>query len=150
MKTSSEIKAFIIERLDARDPMELYFEFFRQIEENSHDKLSIKAVQSRWQCACREVSKELGWKGLDETFPKSIFCYNAYMNALQKGDTDKYVRWIKQELGWDVKTIAEGKHCNIAQIIIDVLQENFINKQMERLGLYRGQDELSELKRKVE
>ena len=88
MKTSNEIKQFIIERLEAKDPMSLYFEFFNQIkEENS--VLGVKAIQSRWQCACREVSKEKGWKGIDETFPKSIFCWNAAINAINRGGRDE-------------------------------------------------------------
>jgi hypothetical protein len=42
---------------------------------------------------------------------------------------------MKQTFGWDVKAIADGKHCIIAQIIIDALQEAFARKEKERLGL---------------
>lgn len=135
MTTSSEIKAFVIERLEARDPMALYFEFFRQIEEDKNNLLHIKGVVSRWRCACREASKEKKWGGLSESFPQSIFCWNATINAIDSGHAEKNYRAIKQALGWDVKAVADGKHCNIAQIIIDTLQEHFIRKQKERLGL---------------
>jgi len=134
MKTSSEIKAFIIEKLEARDPLALYYEFFNQIEEEINI-LHIKTVVSRWRCACREVSKEKNWAGLDETFPQSIFCWNATINIIDSGEAEKKFRIIKDSLGWDVKAIAEGDHCNIAQIIINALQRHFINKQKERLGL---------------
>ena len=133
MKTSNEIKQYIIERLEAKDPMSLYFEFFQQVEE-CNSVLHVKTVQSRWQCACREVSKEKGWKGIDETFPKSIFCWNATINAIRRGKTDSDYRKLKEAFGWDVKAIAEGKHCTIAQIIIDALQEAFVRKEKERLG----------------
>lgn len=139
MKTSSEIKAFIIEKLEAIDPMVLYFEFFNQIEEEMN-ALHIKTVISRWRCACREVSKEKDWAGLDETFPQSIFCWNATLNIIDSGETEKKFRIINDSLGLDVKAIAEGKHCNIAQIIINALQRNFINKQKERLGLTNKED----------
>ena len=134
MKTSNEIKQFVIERLEAKDPMSLYFEFFNQIkEENS--VLGVKAILSRWQCACREASKEKGWKAIDETFPRSIFCWNAAINAINRGGRESDYRKMKQTFGWDVKAIADGKHCTIAQIIIDALQEAFARKEKERLGL---------------
>ena len=133
MKTSNEIKAFLIEKLEAKDPMGLYFEFFEEIEEKQ-DVNHVKSVMYRWQAACREVQKERGWNGIDETFPKSIFCWNATINAIDSGHAERSYRAIKQAFGWDVKSVAEGKHCNIAQIIIDVLQRHYINKQKERLG----------------
>lgn len=135
MKTSSEIKAFVIRTLEAEDPMELYFELFRQIQEDGNNILHIKGVMSRWRCACREASKEKGWKGLDETFPMSIICWNATIGAIDSGHAAKNYREIKEALGWDVKAVAEGRHCYIAQVIISALQENFIQKQKERLGL---------------
>lgn len=140
MKTSNEIKAFVIERLEAKDPMALYFEFFEEIEEKKNDLLHIKAVISRWRCACREVSKEKQWGGISETFPLSIFSWNASLNAINSGQQERNYRALKDALGIDVKAIAEGKHCNIAQIIIDVLQEHFIEKQKERLGLNKKED----------
>ena len=33
----------------------------------------------------------------------------------------KYMRELKLLTGWDVETIANGKHCSLAQEIIDVL-----------------------------
>lgn len=133
MKTSNEIKQYIIERLEARDPMALYYEFFDQVKAED-SVLGVKAVQSRWQCACREVSKEKGWKGIDETFPKSIFCWNATLNVINRDSQASDYRNLKQAFGWDVRAIAEGRHCNIAQIIINALQEAFIRKEKERLG----------------
>ena len=134
MKTSNEIKAFLIEKLEAKDPMALYFEFFDETEEEQPAN-HIKSVMYKWQCACREVQKERGWNGIDETFPKSIFCWNAYLKSLDHEKPERSQRAIKEMFGWDIKAVAEGKHCNIAQIIIDVLQEHFVNKQKERLGL---------------
>lgn len=142
MKTSSEIKAFIIERLDAKDPMALYMEMFGQMEEDKNNVQHIKAVMSRWRCACREVQKEMGWNGIDETFPRSIFCYNASLNALDKGKEQQFYRSLKATFGWDVKEVSEGKHCAIADIIIGALQEAFIRKQKQRLGLSEGEDEV--------
>ena len=134
MKTSNEVKAFLIEKLEARDPMALYSEFFDEIEESA-DVLHVKSVVSRWRCACREVSKEKNWPGIDETFPQSIFCWNATINAIDHKKSDKFYQHVKQAFGWDIKAIADGKHCPIAQIIINALQEAFIKKQKERLGL---------------
>ena len=141
MKTSNEIKAFIIERLEARDPMELYFEMFRQMEEDKYNLQHLKAVMSRWRCACREASQEKGWGGLDETFPRSIFCWNATLNAIDKQKEKQFYRSLKDAFGWDVEAIAKGEHCPIAQIIIDTMQQYFINKQKERLGLNVKQEE---------
>lgn len=140
MKSSSEIKSFVIENLEEGRPMALYFEFFNQIEEDGGNILHIKNVVSRWRCACREAAKEKNWGGLSETFPLSIYCYNATMNAIESGEDEKCYRVIKQVLGWDVKAIAEGKHCNVAQVIINVLQDHFIKKQKERLGLTNKED----------
>lgn len=134
MKTSSEIKAYVIERLEARDPMALYFEFFNETKEDPSVN-HIKSVVYKWQCACREIQKERGWNGIDETFPKSIICYNAYLMSLDDEKPEHTQGHIKDVFGWDVKAVADGNHCNIAQIIINVLQENFIKKQKERLGL---------------
>lgn len=122
--TSNEIKTFIIGRIEASDPIELYFELFRQLQEDGGNILHIKSVMSRWRCACREVSKEKSWGVLfDETLPQSLYCWNAYVMAVDNGHIEKTCRIAKQILGWDVKAVAEGKHCDMAQFIINALEE---------------------------
>lgn len=140
MKTSNEIKSFVIEKLEEDCPMALYSEFLNQIEEKEGDFLHIKAVVSRWRIACGEAAKEKNLSGLSETFPQSLFCWNARIKAMESGEREKNYSAIKQGLGWDVTAVTKGKTCNVAYIIVNELLDNLIKKLNERLELLTKKD----------
>ena len=121
MKTSTEIKEFIIERLEDKNITEIYFEVFYEISSDKTLK-GIKALNYKWMAACNEVRKELNRQDIDETLFRSIICYNAMCKFSNKpiAERKKYMREWKRLTGWDVEAIANGKHCSLAQEIIDV------------------------------
>jgi hypothetical protein len=119
--TSNEIKAYILGKLEERDPADLFFEFFKQIKETENPS-AVKAIVSKWHWACAEIKKETNdLYGIDETFPKSIFCWNANRNISRAGHISVHYRNFQQAFGLDIKAIAEGKHCKLAQIIFDAI-----------------------------
>ena len=72
-----------------------------------------------------ELKRILGEQyGIDETFPKSIFCWNAWGNIKEAGHTSVHLRNFQQAFGWDIQKIAEGKHCRLAQIIFDAFEKS--------------------------
>lgn len=115
--TSNEIKDIILGKLKEEEPFDVYLEFFNQIKENNEPKL-IKGIISKWMWACSEIKKETNDAyEIDETFPKSIFCWNACYNFEQSERPSFHFRSFKRMFGWDAKKVAEGKHCKIAELL---------------------------------
>lgn len=117
MKTSNEIKEFIKQSFENKKYVDLYFEIFEELKD-VHETKDMKALNYRWMAAC----KELNYKGLDETFFRSIVCYNTVCN-FQDQNTPRHIKALwKRETGWDAENITNGKHCKLAQAIIDALK----------------------------
>lgn len=122
--TSNEIFVFIAKALREHDPIKIFDEFFNQVK-GTNNASEVKALVSKWHWACGEAKKQLGGQyGIDETFPKSIFCWNAWGNIKKAVYTSVHLRNFQQALGWDIQKIAEGKHCRLAQIIFDAFEKS--------------------------
>ena len=121
MKTSSEIKDFIVGCIGSRKILDLYFEIFEELKGTTCTR-DLKAVNYRWAAACNEVRKELDYDMIDETFCRSLICYNTVLNFREQNIKESTKRLWKAETGWDAEAITNGKHCKLAQIIIDALE----------------------------
>lgn len=123
--TSNEIFVLITEALHEHKPIILFDEFFNQVKDTNNPN-EVKALISKWHWACGEANKQLGEQyGIDETFPKSIFCWNTWENIKKAGHISKHIRNFQNVLGWDIQKIAEGKHCPLAQIIFNAFERSF-------------------------
>jgi hypothetical protein len=123
MKTSNEIKNFIVGCICSRKIFDLYFEIFEELKGTTCIR-ELKAVNYRWAAACNEVHKEFDYDMIDETFCRSLICYNTVLNFRDKNVKESTKRLWKAETGWDAEAIANGKHCKLAQIIIDALEKS--------------------------
>lgn len=121
MKTSNEIKEFIIKCIRGKNIFALYFEIFDELEETSNAR-EMKAVNYRWASACDEIRKESGSNAIDNTFCRSIICYNTVLNFRHMNADSRIKRIWKEATGWDAEAITNGKHCELAQMIIDALE----------------------------
>lgn len=121
MKTSSEIKDFIIKCILEKNAFALYFEIFDELEETKNAR-EMKAINYRWAAACEEIRKEYNTTLVDDTFCRSIICYNTVLNFRHMNADSRIKRIWKQETGWDAEAITNGKHCKLAKMIIDGLE----------------------------
>ena len=121
MKTSDEIKEYIKQRLKEEDYFSIYFELFDELKDVNGAQ-EMKAINYRWMAACSELHKKEGYTMIDETFARSLICYNTMSNFKKKNMSQSTLRRLKLMTGWNIDTIANGKHCELAQIIINTIE----------------------------
>lgn len=128
MKTSNEIKEFIVKSLSERNIIGLWSEIFDEIKE-TNNVTELKGINYRWAAACGELRKEKGWDFIDDTFCRSLICYNTTLNYKSRHVDERTRRIWKQSTGWDAEAIANGKHCELAKIIIEAFEKHVVNKE---------------------
>lgn len=132
MKTSNEIKEFIKACINGPNAIELFYEIFNELSETNSQQ-EMKALNYRWMAACNDVRKENGYVFIDETFFRSIVCYNATLNFKSKNIPENTKQLWKNETGWDAEAITNGIHCKLAKLIIETLEDWRINHATKKL-----------------